>query len=483
MIFIRYTFLCFVVLFAHGVVAQDKIFQAGAAALDITPFLGGGIIGNYGNPPEAKNIHDPLMAKALVLDDGDKRLALIIVDNLGLHAQICQLAKERIMQETGISVDHILIASTHTHSGTSASGAGDFRRQYMIDSLDEYQQFLIHRLADATKNAIYNLRPARIGFGRFDKPEHVFNRRWYTQEPVMSPLGFKDSVMMNPGHVIPKIKPAGPTDPEVAFIAVESKEGKPIAVLANYSLHYVGGEPPIYGVPDHDISADYYGAFARHLAKLLKTENQRIPFVGIMSQGTSGDINNINFATKPTKSYAPYEKIDSVSMDIATDLVKVYSTLTFKDWVSLSALTKNITLQVRKATPALLQNLEKVKNKKTGEEVFHRLEDIYLERVMRHEESFPDQIDVTLQAFAIGDIAVGGIPFEVFAETGLQLKQQNPFKNSFTFGIANGYWGYLPTPGQHRKGGYETWLTANKVEIEASEILKEELLELFRSIK
>src|SRR5690606_18210107 len=121
--------------------------------------------------------------------------------------------------------------------------------------------------------------------------------------------------------------------------------------------------------------------------------------------------------------------------------------------------------------------------KKKGEELFHRLEDTYLNRVESHEVQYPDQISVILQAFVIGDIAVGGIPFEVFAESGLQLKQQNTFKNSFTFGIANGYWGYLPTPRQHKKGGYETWLTSNKVETGASDIIKEELLEMFRSMK
>lgn len=455
----------------------NKVFKAGAASLDVSPFLGSGIVGNYGTPPEAETIHDPLLAKALVLDDGNTRLAIVIVDNLGIHAQVCQAAKQNIAKETGIRVDHILIAATHTHSGPSVAGQGEKRRAYNIEPFETYANFLIRKMVDATKVAVHNLRPARIGFGSFDKPEHVFNRRWEMQEQIINPFGFSDSVMMNPGYVKPKVKPAGPIDPEIAFIAIETKDGAPIAVLANYSLHYVGG------VPKQDISADYYGAFAKHLTQLLDVGNQNNPFVGIMTQGTSADINNINFSNRE-KVLPPYEKMELVAEDIAKSLAQAYQKITFKDWVPLKAAAKIVTLQVRKATPDLLTSIERVRNKTTSDTtVFHPLENIYVERLLQHEKEYPDQMDVTLQAIAIGDIGVGAIPFEVFAETGLELKRENPFKNSFTLGIANGYWGYLPTPRQHKKGGYETWLTANKVEIEASEILKEELLKLFKMIK
>ena len=462
---------------SQGVSAQEKVFKAGAARLDVTPFLGTGIVGNYGTPPPAKNIHDPLYAKALVLDDGSTRVAFVVVDNLGIYAHVAQQAKELIATETGIPVDHVTISATHTHSGPSTGSVN--RRGWMYDKpLDAYQQFMVRRLADVVSVAVYNLRPARIGSGSFQKPEHVFNRRWRMKTPVMSPLGFLDSVKMNPGHQNPNLsEPAGPTDPEVSFLAVENTAGEPIAVFANYSLHYIGG------VPRNDISADYYGVFARKIEKLLHAEDQDIPFVGIMSNGTSGDINNINFAA-PAEKLPPYAKMELVADDIATSLAEAYKKVEFKSWVPLKAKSAEVTLNVRKASPELLANMAKVKQRDTTEKpLFHSLERTYLDRIESHQAEYPDKITVVLYAFSIGDLAISTIPFEVFAETGLELKERNPFGDSFTIGIANGYWGYLPTPRQHKLGGYETWLTSNKVQKNTTEIFVSKLLEMFSEFK
>jgi hypothetical protein len=94
----------------------------------------------------------------------------------------------------------------------------------------------------------------------------------------------------------------------------------------------------------------------------------------------------------------------------------------------------------------------------------------------------PDETKIILQAFRIGDLGVAAIPFETFAETGLEIKEKSPFKTTFTIELANGSYGYLPTPKQHKLGGYETWLSTNRVEIEASEKIIETLLNLFDQI-
>lgn len=466
-------------LFSQGLLAQDKVFKAGASRLDVTPFLGAGIVGNYGTPPPAENIHDPLFVKALVLDDGSTRVAFVVVDNLGIYAHVAAKAKEKIAADVGIPVDRVVISATHTHSGPSTGGEGELRRGWNYDKpLDAYQQFMVHKIADAVGVAVHNLRPARIGAGKFLKPEHVFNRRWKMKTQMMSPLGFLDSAVMNPGHQNPNLlEPAGPTDPEISFLAVETTEGTPIAVFANYSLHYIGG------VPKNDISADYYGVFAKKIEKLLHAENQAIPFVGIMSNGTSGDINNINFAEKAEK-YPSYAKMELVADDIANSLAAAYRTVEFKDWVPLKAKSTQLKLRVRKADAALLQNMEKVKQHQPADPpLFHRLETTYLDRIIRHEAEFPDSITIVVQAFVVGDVGISTIPFEVFAETGLELKEKVPFKEVFTVGIANGYWGYLPTPRQHKMGGYETWLTSNKVQKNTTELIVSQLLDMFSELK
>jgi hypothetical protein len=88
-----------------------------------------------------------------------------------------------------------------------------------------------------------------------------------------------------------------------------------------------------------------------------------------------------------------------------------------------------------------------------------------------------------MQTFGIGDLGVAAIPFEVFTEIGLEIKAKSPFKSSFTIELANGSYGYLPTPEQHQMGGYETWLGTNRVETVASRKIVTEILKLFNQVK
>jgi hypothetical protein len=114
-------------------------------------------------------------------------------------------------------------------------------------------------------------------------------------------------------------------------------------------------------------------------------------------------------------------------------------------------------------------------------EAAHSRERIYADRISRIVDG-PDDIDVPLQVFRIGDLAVTAIPFETFVEIGLELKSRSPFDDTFTVELANGSFGYLPTPEQHELGGYETWLGTNYVEFEASERIEETLLEMLNSL-
>ena len=109
----------------------------------------------------------------------------------------------------------------------------------------------------------------------------------------------------------------------------------------------------------------------------------------------------------------------------------------------------------------------------------HPLERTYAERVMTIQKDWPDKISIVMQAFRIGDLGIAAIPFETFAEIGLELKSKSPFKQSFTISLANGSYGYLPTPEQHEMGGYETWLGTNRVEKKPSRRIVSELRHLF----
>ncbi len=97
---------------------------------------------------------------------------------------------------------------------------------------------------------------------------------------------------------------------------------------------------------------------------------------------------------------------------------------------------------------------------------------------------FPSEVPVILQAIRIGDVGIASVPCEVFVEIGLDLKKTTPLKSMFTIELANGYNGYLPTPAQHKLGGYETWRARSSyLELEAAPKIVSQLKEMFEELK
>ena len=465
-------------LSGHSAAAADeddrRVFRAGAATSNITPPLGEPIVGGW-SPYPARHIHDELHARCLVLDDGRTRLAFVICDNVGIPREVYDAAKRQLRETAALPPENVMMAATHTHSATTARSDN---RLLHSEQLSDYQQFLARRIVDGVVRAINNLEPARIGWGSVDVPEEVFNRRWHmTGGPALrNPFGGVDQVRMNPPAGDPAlVRPAGPVDPQVSFISVQSTEGRPIALLANYSLHYVGGVGPGH------VSADYFAVFADRIQELLGADRLDPPFVGIMSNGTSGDVNNIDFRSKGERRQ-PYEKIRSVAYRVADAVYKAHGEIEFRDWVPLAAAQEELTLGVRKPTQEQLSYLRKILEDPEHAPKWHSREETYARRVLQQHES-PDEVSVILQAFRIGDLGVAAIPFEVFTEIGLEIKEKSPFAQTFTIELANGSYGYLPTPRQHELGGYETWLGTNLVEIKASEKIVGTVLGLFQELK
>jgi neutral ceramidase len=214
----------------------------------------------------------------------------------------------------------------------------------------------------------------------------------------------------------------------------------------------------------------------------MKADRQEPPFVGIMSNGTSGDVNNINFAGTPEK-HEPYKKMKIVADDVAQEVMRVAKTLKYQQWVPLRAVQSELVLQVRKPSAELLAQSEKIIQRPESEKGIHPLDKTYALWIVQIEKEWPNEMTVPMQTFGIGDLGVAAIPFEVFTESGLEIKKRSPFKNTFTIGIANGSYGYLPTPGQHDLGGYETWIGSNRVEKNASVKIENEIIQLFNKVK
>jgi neutral ceramidase len=449
-----------------------RVLLAGAAASNITPPLGSQIVGGW-EPIPATHVHDELYARCLVLDDGATRIAIVVVDNVGIPRHLFDAAKKLVEAETGLPKERMLMSATHTHSAASARGEQPLTRD---ERLDDYQQFVARRIADGVRRALNNLEPARVGWAIGQAPEHVFNRRWYLKEgtPAPNPFGGYDKVQMNPGSGPHLDRPAGPIDPEVSFLSVQARDGRPIALLANYSLHYVGG------VRGADISADYFGIFAARLTELIGARDEDRPFVAMMSNGTSGDVNNINFRN-PGKRYPPYEKMRIVGNAVAAEVYKKYQTVEYQDWVPIAMLQTELPIRFRVPTGQQLSYARQVQAKPESEKPHNNREKIYAERVLAM-ANYPPELPMILQSVRIGDLGIGAIPAEVFVEIGLELKQKSPFGQTFVMSLANGSYGYLPTPEHHTLGGYETWLGTNRVEVEASRKITDQLLKMFNQL-
>jgi neutral ceramidase len=450
-----------------------RVFRAGAATTNITPPLGELIVGGWA-PLPADEVHDELHARALVLDDGETKLALVIVDSVGVSREVFEAAYTQVEQTTGIPRHCQLFAATHTHSASSSRS-----ENAMVTSatLASYQAFLATRIADAVRIAHKRLAPARIGWGSVEEPSELFNRRWYVVEESerRNPFGGIDQVRMNPGSNSTLIRPAGPIDPEVSFISVQTADGSPLCVLANYSLHYVGG------VPARVISADYFAVFANKIAELLKVQDQSPSFVGILSNGTSGDVNNINFSQRGP-AYKSFEKMRIVGEKVAGRVYAALSSVEYHDWVELRGARSELELAVRRPDEKLLAYMQAVEAKPEGEKPYQAHEKTYAKRVQQLAQS-PEKVMVPLQVLRIGELGIAAIPFEVFTETGLELKAACPLSDCFTIELAGGSFGYLPTPAQHAVGGYETWMGTSKVEVTASDKIRDRLLKLFAEVK
>ncbi len=447
-------------------------FRAGAAAVDVSPRQFPVSL-RSGKAMDASAVHDPLHARAIVLDDGNMTLAIAVLDALGAPPDMLNEAKQIAAEKTGIPVERMLISSTHTHSAPPSNrtegGAGDVA----------YRVLLINGLAQAIIEAYEKREPAAMAVASHDLPEEVFNRRWFLKPGKMpvNPFGKMDIVKMNPGTNPDVIdRPAGPTDPELMILSLQNAKRKPLGLLANYALHYVGG------VKQKHASSDYFGEFARLMPSRLRADSE---FVAMMSNGASGDINNIPFlVNRPPRE--PFEQIGIVARKAADAAYFAYRKIDSHDsHVTLGMQERQIDLKYRRPSADDVAAAQKVLALKDPGEIARlpNKAQNYARQTVRAHEREEESLTVTIQAIRVGEFAIVGIPFETFVEIGLEIKDRSPFEKTMVIGLANGRHGYLPTPEQHRLGGYETWLGTNTVQTDASVILTENLLEMLKELK
>ena len=387
----------------------------------------------------ATKVTDPLFAKCLVLDDGTTRLAIVVVDSCMMPRELLDRAKAMASEKTGIATDHMLISATHTHSAPAAMGA------LGCPADPAYVAFLPERIAEGIARAMANLAPARVGWGAVDDAKHTFCRRWIRRPDKMidDPFGNRTvRANMHPGHVNPDaIGPSGPVDPALTVLSVQTAEGRPIAVLANYSQHYFGSPA---------VSADYFGRFAAALARRIGAGQGSPAFVGMMSQGTSGDQMWMDYGRSRVDP-----GLDRYADEVAQSAYQAYQAITsYHTSVPLAMAETTLTLRRRVPDEARLNWARKIVAA-MGDRIPRNLQEVYAkEAFFLHEQP---QRELKLQAIRIGELGITAMPNEVFALTGLRLKAQSPLPLTMNIELANGSEGYIPPPEQHVLGGYTTW--------------------------
>jgi hypothetical protein len=400
----------------------------------------------------ALEIHDELHAKSVVLESGSVRVAIALVDSCMLPASVVANAKRMVERECQIPVDHIAICATHSHTATTS--------MHLFQSLPDpaYVEFLTRRIADSIRLSVARLEPARLGFGFGREERLIFNRRYFMKDGAVppNPYGVIEKVRTNPGIGNPAVlKVAGPVDPMVGLLSIQSASGRPMAVIGNYSLHYVGGAGRGH------VSADYFAYWASSMTRRMGVSESigAPPFVAMLMNGCQGNINNVNVMGGKSESLPPSVEMSRVAETLADETARILGGIEYKDDVPLGAGEEWLELGVRfpsaEDVQAARKKLAEAGPPKEGQ--YREQPLIYARETVIMSETFGKVERVPLQALRIGGTGISFFPGEPFVEMGLSTKGKSPFRQGFTIGLSNGAVGYVPTPEAHELGGYETW--------------------------
>ena len=408
-------------------------FTVGTAKLDITPGLGCHMCG-YFEDRIATGINDPLYVKALAISDGEREIGLITLDIIDISRSVVEKAKELITAKTGVDAEHILISTTHTHTGPAVMSA------LGTPAEPGYADSLIPRIADAFIMAHNAKVPAEIAHASGDVHEEVHNRRWYMKD---------GSTRMNPGYMNPNaIRPAGPTDPQLGLlIARDPETKKPLALYANLALHYVG-PMKVHTI----ISADYFEFFAYAMQRIAGED-----FLVMMANGTQGNINNCDFTQPPRTSRTNFQQAERVANVCAGEAWKAWNLLRDEDFKTEGFVDGKLTMVPFKARTPTAEQLEESKRMLANPAGIHPHKLLYANEIVEVAK-MPVDLEVPVQSLCVNDLGIVGLHGEVFVEIGLDTKERSPFPQTMVVGLANGTVGYIATDKALDEGSYETQL-------------------------
>ena len=429
---VRLTLFAFIAAALHA-----GELRLGRAEVKITPPEGMPMGGGFTVRP-GKAAHDDLFCKALVFEQDGTRAGLVSCDVESFHRPWIVKARRLITDAGGVPGDNVMITATHSHSGPEmtpivlAGAAGETKR-----IADAYHEALPGRIAEAVRLAGQGMEPARVWFGRGSEDSVSFNRRYVMKD---------GSVKTNPGQVNPDIvRVAGPIDPELLALYFDTPEGKPLATIVNFALHTTswGGA---------DFSSDYPGIVARRLAEVKGAD-----MTTLFLPGCSGNINQVDVTTKERQSGpAVSARIGNI---LAADVMKLYRKMEPVPAAALRIRSRAVELAPLSFTGAELaaakRTIEASRKGGAGGPKYHDIVHAFT-GVTATETHGGKPVRTETQAIAFGEeLAIAGLPAEVFTELGMALKRGSPYPRTLVSELANDMLDYIPNLRAFPEGSYE----------------------------
>jgi neutral ceramidase len=453
--------LLLVLLLGAATAASAQELRAGTAEADITPPPGAPLAGYYTNR-EATGTHDPLHAKALVLEQGGTKIVIVACDLVGIPRQTIDEARSLLKQQLGLAPDHIMISATHTHTApvvlTNPSHynlTGEPKR-----IAEQYTKDLPAKIAEAVVKANAALVPVQMHAAVGEEKTLGFNRRFFMKD---------GTVGWNPGKLNPKIeRPAGPVDTSVPVLYFDSAaDQKPLAAYVNFSVH-------LDTTQTDQFSADYPYTLDRVL-KFAKGD----PFFSLFTIGASGNVNHFDVAKKdPQGSYQEAARIGAV---LAGEVLKVIQEAPVVSNTAIRLSDRFVRIPVPTYTAAEVAEATRIQATFGTPQAAPFLELVKAARILELSSRRGKPLDIEVQVFTLGDrVAIVGFPGELFAELGLTIKEDSPFPVTIIAELADGEDSYIPNRIAYTEGNYEP--IASRMPVGAGETLMDSALEQLVSL-
>jgi hypothetical protein len=395
-------------------------FQVGFASRDVTPQKPAPMWG-YGARHDrlSEGILDPLYAKAIVIQAGNDRLAIVGLDlGRGPTKPMMETIRREIEEKAGIR--HVLISGSHTHHGPvielvdqEGFGKGKF------DDAVAYSGMLPGLIVEAILEAAKNLEPARLGIAAKDV---TLNRNRHTKQT-------------------PKA-----TDPMLAVLRLDNGEGKPLAILANFAAHPVTTDAKIL-----KFSADYPGFMMNRVESALETKC-------VFMQGASGDM-----SVNPREGNSGPKAFGEDLGDQVVELAKsVQTAVPAKPSLVGKVDSFHFRTRIDFANPTVAERFQAA---------------FFPELVRNFFREMQQGLEPELSTVIVnGDLALVGGSGEFFCNHSNRLKQRSYVPNTLFFGYCNGHHMYFPTIEAVSEQGYGADPAVSPVEIGAGERMMDQAL-------